>query len=216
MTDEQRSDQVDEARTERTRRSYDRIAPLYDSMEGLVERRYRRWREQLWSLVRGPRVLEVGVGTGKNLPYHPASLEITAIDLSPKMLERARRRAALLGAKPDLQLGDVQSLEFADESFDEVVGTFVFCSVPDPVRGLSEVRRVLKPGGRLLLVEHVRAANALVARLQDLANPLSVRTTGVNINRDTAGNVERAGLRVERDESLGMRGIFRLIVGRRP
>ena len=181
----------------------------------LVERRYRSWRERLWSLVGGPRVLEVGVGTGKNLPYHPPDVAITAIDLSPRMLERARRRAASRGVDLELRRGDVQALEFADGSFDGVVGTFVFCSVPDPVLGLAEVRRVLKPAGRLLLVEHVRAAGALVGRLQDLANPASVRMTGVNINRRTAQNVEAARLTIERDEALGVGGIFRLIVAHR-
>jgi ubiquinone/menaquinone biosynthesis C-methylase UbiE len=206
----------DHQRTDHTRRSYDRVAPLYDSMEALVERRYRRWRAQLWSLVRGPRVLEVGVGTGKNLAYYPSEAAMTAIDLSPKMLDRARRRAASLHIEVDLRLGDVQELEFGDQTFDEVVGTFVFCSVPDPLRGLSEVRRVLKPGGHLLLVEHVRAADALAGRLQDLANPFTVRITGVNINRRTADNVTNAGLVIEGDQALGMRGIFRLIRARRP
>jgi ubiquinone/menaquinone biosynthesis C-methylase UbiE len=218
MTDRRRARREqagDPRQTERTRRSYDRLAPLYDKMDALAERRYRAWRERLWSLVRGPRVLEVGVGTGKNLPHHPSGVAITAIDLSPKMLERARRRARTLGAELDLREGDVQALEFADDSFDEVVGTFVFCSVPDPVLGLGEVRRVLSPGGRLLLVEHVRAANVLAGRLQDLANPLSVRMTGVNINRRTASNVERAGFTLERDEALGMRGVFRLMVARK-
>lgn len=206
---------VDPAATERTRRSYDRIASVYDAMEAIVERRYRPWRERLWSRAEGPRLLEVGVGTGKNIGYYRQGLQITAVDLSPKMLARARRRASSLAQDIDLRLGDVQALEFDGETFDEVVGTFVFCSVPDPVRGLQEVRRVLKPGGRLLLIEHVRAVGALVGGLQDLANPLSVRATGVNINRRTAENVAAAGLRVEEDEALGLGGIFRLIAARR-
>lgn len=199
----------------RTRRAYDRIAPCYDAMEGIVERRYRAWRARLWSHVRGPRVLEVGVGTGKNLPYYPGGVEVTAIDLSPRMLERARRRAGRLHANVDLREGNVQSLDFADGTFDEVIATFVFCSVPDPVRGLREVRRVLKPGGRLLLLEHVRAASTPVAWLQDLMNPVSARVMGVNINRRTAQNVTKSGLVLEEDLPLGLRGIFRLLVARR-
>lgn len=205
---------TDRERTERTRRSYDRIAPLYDLVETIPEWRYRPWRRRLWSLVHGPAVLEVGVGTGKNMRFYPPDARITAIDLSPRMLERARRRAATLHIEPALRIADAQALPFGDASFDDVVGTFVFCSIPDPVLGLREMRRALKPGGRLLLLEHVRAGNALLGRLMDLANPVAVRLTGVNINRRTIQNVELAGLRVERRESVGLRGIFQFIIAR--
>lgn len=205
---------VDQKRTGRTRKSYDRMARLYDVMDWLPERRYRPWRQRLWSQVRGPRVIEIGVGTGKNMPFYPRDVEMTAIDLSPKMLERARQCAARLGIDVGLGLGDAQALDLPDNDFDQAVGTFVFCSVTDPVLGLSEVRRVLRDGGRLLLLEHVRAANRLLGRAMDLANPLSVRVTGANINRRTVDNVERAGFEIERVEDVGLRGIFKLIVAR--
>lgn len=206
---------LDSRRTARTRRSYDRMARFYDPMEALAERRYRRWREQLWSLVTGPDVLEIGVGTGKNLPYHPPGMAVTGIDLSPRMLERARRVAERDRISIDLREGDVQTLEFESERFDEAVASFVFCSVPDPVLGLREVRRVLKPGGRLFVIEHVRASNALAGRAMDLMNPIVVRGTGVNVNRRTAQNIASAGFTIERDDALGFRGIFRLIVARK-
>ena len=85
---------VNEAETERTQARYQRIAPIYDGMEVISERRYQPWRTHLWSTVRGPKVLEIGVGTGKNMPYYPEGLDITEIDLTPGMLDRARKRAA--------------------------------------------------------------------------------------------------------------------------
>ncbi len=118
----------------------------------------------------------------------------------------------------DLQLGDAQNLGFADRTFDEIVATFVFCSVPDPLLGLQELARVVKPGGRVFMLEHVRASNPIIGVLMDALNPVIVRITGVNINRHTVENVDRSGLRLERVEDLGVGDIFdifKLIVARR-
>jgi ubiquinone/menaquinone biosynthesis C-methylase UbiE len=183
-------------------------------MEWLMERRHQVWRARLWPLVEGPRVLEVGVGTGKNIPYYPAGMEVTAIDLTPGMLERAQRVAAELNASVELSLGDVQALDFADNTFDDVVATFVFCSVPDPILGLQEVARVLKPSGRLLLLEHVRAGGSL-GTFMDLLNPFAVRVMGANINRRTLKNIRQSGLVLDRVEDIGLRGIFKLIIARK-
>lgn len=203
------------------RARYDRIAPLYDFLEILAERRYSPWRQAFWEEVRrhlpaGGRLLEVGVGTGKNMPYWPREAGLTAVDLSPRMLERARRKAARLGLRADLRLGDAQALPFPDDAFDAAVATFVFCSVPDPVQGLRELRRVVRPGGFVLLMEHVRSPNPLLGRLMDLLNPLVVRATGANINRDTVENVRRAGLEVDEVVDLGAGGIFKRIRARVP
>jgi len=201
--------------TEIAKRRYNRIASLYDPMESLIERsRYSKWRQLLWSKVEGTYILEVGVGTGKNFPYYPANAEIIALDFSEKMLKRAKDRASKQELKVRLQQMDVQHLEFEDNSFDTVVASFVFCSVPDPVRGLTEIERVCKPGGKVVLLEHVLSANRIMGLLMNLANPLVVRMMGVNINRRTVDNVVISGLLVEKVTDL-VAGIFKLIEARK-
>jgi ubiquinone/menaquinone biosynthesis C-methylase UbiE len=206
---------LDPKETQITRSRYQRISTLYDFMETLPERRYKPWRERLWSLVKGPKVLEVGVGTGKNIPFYPNGLQITGIDLTPGMLERARKRAVDLKLDVDLRIGDVQALDFPDETFDSVVATFVFCSVPDPLLGLGQLVRVVKPAGQVILMDHVRSEEPLFGMLMDALNPIVVRITGANINRRTVENVREASLVVDYVEALGMGDIFKLIVAHR-
>jgi phosphatidylethanolamine/phosphatidyl-N-methylethanolamine N-methyltransferase len=196
--------------TSATRRRYDSLARTYDLRQRLVERLiFRGWRRALWSRVGSGSVLEVGVGTGASFDSYPPGTQIVAVDLSEQMLGRARSRAEREEVSVDLRVMDVQRLDFPDASFDWVVGTFVFCSVPDPVLGLSEVRRVLKPGGIVLLLEHVRGPGPL-GPLMDLMNPMMLRISGANMNRRTLSNVEAAGLEVLREERR-VAGIFRFI-----
>jgi ubiquinone/menaquinone biosynthesis C-methylase UbiE len=206
---------ADPEATALTRARYQRISPLYDRIEWLMERRFRPWREKLWQFVCGPRVLEVGVGTGKNIEFWPLNCRLTAIDLTPGMLDRARQQAKRLERnQDDLLLADVQHLEFPSAVFDTVVATFVFCSVPDPVQGLREIGRVVQPDGQILLLEHVRIDRPIIGRMMDLFAPLVVRLNGANINRRTVENVRAAGLRIDRVEDLDKMGMFKLIFAR--
>ena len=203
--------------TKTARKRYNRVAPLYDLMENMVERflRYSEWRGLLWSKVEGTKVLEVGVGTGKNFTYYPPDVEITAIDFSEKMLGRARQKAKKDKIRVHLEQMDAQDLKFEDNTFDTVAATFVFCSVPDPIKGLREVERVCKPGGKVILLEHVLSANRILSWIMKLHNPLVVRLAGANINRRTADNVAKSGLKVENITNLAA-GIFLLIEARKP
>ncbi|MGZ4957995.1 MAG: class I SAM-dependent methyltransferase [Methylomonas sp.] len=181
---------------EKIRRRYDRLAPWFDSLEGFLEGLlFRRLRKKLWSQADGAHILEVGVGTGKNFPFYPPGARVTAVDFSPKMLEQAQRKRDRKQIAVDLALMDVQSLCYADNCFDTVVASFVFCSVPQPRKGLKEMHRVLKPGGQLLLLEHVLSSNKVMAAVMNFLNPLVVRALGANINRQTVKNVQACPFR---------------------
>lgn len=182
------------ADNEKTKRRYDRIAPYFDSLEGFLEGLFfSDWRKTLWAKVQGEHILEVGVGTGKNFPYYPMDTRVTALDFSEKMLQRAKKKQLRGNITVELELMDIQTLCYADNSFDTVIATFVFCSVPQPTKGLQELYRVCKPGGQVLLLEHVLSAKPMMARIMNLMNPLIVSIFGANINRQTVKSVQSCG-----------------------
>jgi ubiquinone/menaquinone biosynthesis C-methylase UbiE len=197
------------------KKRYDRIAPYFDGLEAMMEGLFfKKWRERLWAKVDGHHILEVGVGTGKNFDYYPKDARITAIDFSEAMLKQAALKKVRKNANVELDLMDVQSLPFADNSFDTVICSFVFCSVPSPVKGLKELYRVCKPGGQVLLLEHVLSSKPVIAGIMNLVNSFVVALFGANINRNTVKNVKAcsfASVRV--DEHSG--DIIKLIEARK-
>lgn len=179
--------------TEKIRRRYDRVSALYDLLEKPMEvMALREWRLAVMQELKG-KVLEVGVGTGKNIEYYPDELDITAIDFSEKMLEKAKKKAQKLNKNVNLIHMDVQAMDFPDHFFDTVFTTCVFCSVPDPIKGLKEMKRVCKPGGKIIMIEHVRSEKKILGLIMDVLNPLVVNIYGANINRRTVENVYKTG-----------------------
>lgn len=191
-------------------RGVEQVPWLYDALMGVAERfRLGRWRRWLAAGARG-RVLDLGTGTGRNLPLFPPGTRVVGLEPFLPVLLAARRRAP--GAL--LVVGDAQALPFAGRSFDTVASGLVFCSVPDPLQGLAEVRRVLAPGGELRMIEHVRHPRPALARLQDLVQPAWTRITGgCRPNRDTEANVEKAGFAIDRS-SRSADGVMRRFVAR--
>lgn len=196
--------------TEKVRRRYDRVSRFYDVFESIIERTlFSKWRKRALSDLEG-KVLEVGVGTGKNLKYYSSKVELTGIDISPGMLEKALRRKEKMDISADLRLMDAQAMEFDDGSFDYVVVTFVLCSVPDPQKALEEIRRVLREDGKLIALEHVLSRNPIIALWENIHNPITKGLFGVNVNRDTRSNIETSGFKVITDNELAASDVFRL------
>ena len=198
----------------RIRKNYNRNAERYDRGIGLLDRLTRDARQKVGESVQG-RVLEVGIGSGLSLPYYPASVQLTGVDLSREMLRLCRGRAAELGLPVALVEEDAQALPFGDAVFDSVAFNLVLCTVPDPRRAVREGLRVAKPGAALVFFEHVRSHLWPVALLQDLINPLTVRLDADHFNRRTSAIVSEAGVEVVWTRRWAL-GFFNLIVGRAP
>lgn len=179
--------------TKKIMNRYNRVSYIYDIFESPMElMAMKKYRQEIMNDLRG-KVLEVGVGTGRNIEFYPKDLDITAIDFSDHMLKKAKEKTRKLNKNVDLQLADVQQLPFDDHTFDTVFTTCVFCSVPDPILGLKEIRRVLKPEGKVILLEHVKSKKKILGFLMEIFNPIIVNLYGANINRDTEENVLKAG-----------------------
>ncbi|WP_376796729.1 class I SAM-dependent methyltransferase [Thermogemmatispora sp.] len=183
--------------------------PLFAAVYELLSRWGGEWEKALRAEVVGAawgRVLEVGAGTGLNFAcYDPSRVEfVEAVEPDPAMLRYARRRREEAAVPVRLHQARVEELPFADESFDSAVATLVFCSVEEPARGFAELRRLLKPTGSLLLLEHVRAASPCMAQLQDLLTPLARRCAGnCHWNRPTLTTLAGAGLRIVSRREVG-------------
>jgi ubiquinone/menaquinone biosynthesis C-methylase UbiE len=186
-----------ETETDRIRQLYDAEAPRYDRQIALFEKvLFGDGRQWVCSRARGD-VLELAAGTGRNLEHYPADVRLTAIELSPAMLELARRRAGALDRDVDLRVGDAQALDFADQRFDTVTCTLGLCTIPDDRGAVAEARRVLRPGGRMLLLEHVRSPRRTIRAAQRLLDPLAVRFEADHLAREPLEHLIAEGFAID-------------------
>jgi len=186
--------------TEIALRTWERGAADYDRGIAKVERGLLRGtREWIGARATG-RVLEVAVGTGRSLPFYAADAVVTGVDLSPAMLAIAGRRARELRREVDLRTGDAERLPFDDGSFDTVVCALGLCAIPDDIAAIREMRRVLVPGGRLLLLDHVRSSWPLIFALQWLLERITIHTSGEHFTRRPRLVVEAEGFQIVESE----------------
>jgi ubiquinone/menaquinone biosynthesis C-methylase UbiE len=193
-----------------TQLKWDAASRTFDLFTFGDDRRLGPHKRRLFAKIRGA-TLMVAAGTGNDFRFFPPGQSIIAIDISPKMLERAAQKAAAYNGTIELRQMDVCQLPFPNDTFDTVVTVCTFCSVPKPVSGLRELHRVLKPGGQILMFEHVRSRIGPLGVVLDLMTPLS-RRVGPDLNRDTVGNVQKAGFRIRREENVYL-DIVKIIEG---
>jgi len=173
------------------------------------------WRYDLLGNLCG-RVLELGVRDGPNFQFYPPDVKVVATDIDQETMQGARRIFRRFRQGLALSLADAQCLPFADASFDAVVETLVFCSIPDPQRALAEIARVLKPGGRFYSIDHVRADQPFLGGFQDLIAPIwKVASGGCNVNRRTEDTLQAAGYHIQ-ERRQSMAGIMRWIISEPP
>ena len=205
----------DARETERVLRVYEKEAHKYDREMNFFDRLlFAGGREWVCGQAQGE-VLEIGVGTGRNLPHYRNDVRLTGVELSPAMLEIARARARELGREVDLRVGDAQALEFREDSFDTVVCTLSLCTIPDDRAAVAEVRRVLRLGGRFLLLEHVRSPLLPIRFGQRLLEPLAVRFEADHLLREPLDHLQAEGFEVERLERSKL-GIVERVTARKP
>jgi ubiquinone/menaquinone biosynthesis C-methylase UbiE len=200
MTDT--STKVCETPTAKQLRVWDKAAPSYDKQIAFFERvQFVGGREWLAERARG-RVLEVAIGTGRNLEHYASDVTVTGIELSPAMLARARDRASELGLQVDLREGDAANLPVEDASFDTVVCALSLCTIPDPARAITEMKRSLVPGGRLLLLDHIGSTWPPIYAVQWLGERLTIRLAGEHFTRRQLPLVRAAGFELVESERL--------------
>ena len=198
-------------------RAWAKSSARYDKSMGFFERRVFGTGHRGWACSRAEgRTLEVAVGSGLNLHLYPTQLDLVGIDLSPEMLALAKQRAADAGRDVDLRTGDAHALPFEDGSFDSVVCTYSLCNIPDPHRAVAEMKRVLKPGGKLILVDHIRSAVKPLFWVQKVVEFFSVKADGDHQTRRPLEQVKANGFEIVERDRRAPGGIIERLVAVKP
>jgi ubiquinone/menaquinone biosynthesis C-methylase UbiE len=188
--------------TARVREIQDKEAPRYDRQIRFFERiLFGGGRDWVCSRAEGE-VLELAAGTLRNLPFYPKGIRLTAVELSPEMAAVGGKRAEELGRPVDLRVGDVQKLDLPEESFDTVTCTLGFCTIPDTSAAAREAFRVLRRGGKLLMLEHVRSPARAVRLVERMLEPLFVRLMADHLTREPLDYLPAAGFEIDEVERL--------------
>jgi len=206
-----------ERRNDKVRRSWAKQAPRYDKSIGFFERRVFGSEHREWACSRATGdTLEVAIGTGLNVAHYPDEVKLTGVDLSPEMLAIARERTSGLSREVDLQQGDAHALPFENATFDTVVCTYSLCNIPDARLAVAEMRRVLRPGGKLILVDHIRSAVKPILWLQKAVEFFTRRLEGEHMTRRPLEHVRAEGFDVQVRNRLRAGVVERLVAVKPP
>ena len=201
---------------DKVKRSWAKRAGKYDKSIGFFERRVFGTEHRQWACSKAEgNTLEIAVGTGLNLPHYPEGVPLTGIDLSPEMLALAHERASSIPREVDLKEGDAHDLPFDNDLFDTVIATYSLCNIPDPNLAVSEMKRVLKPGGTLILVDHIRSSVKPIFWFQKVIESVTRRLEGENMTRRPLEHVKANGFVIQERERMRA-GIVERLVATKP
>jgi ubiquinone/menaquinone biosynthesis C-methylase UbiE len=217
VTEETQASDELQRRNQKVRRAWAKQSCKYDKTIGFYERRVFGAGHPEWACSKASgETLEVAIGTGLNVPLYRPDVRLTGIDLTPEMLSIARKRAAEAGRAAEIREGDAHALPFPDALFDTVVCTYSLCNIPDPARAVGEMKRVLRPGGKLILVDHIGSSSKAILWVQKVIEFLSVRIEGEHMTRRPAEQVEANGFDIIERERRGLAGIVERLVATKP
>ncbi len=196
------------------KKGFEKIAKRYDYYIALFELIFlKKWRKRLLENVKG-NVLEIGIGTGKNLPYYK-NCNLAGIDISPTMIEITKKYAKKLNINCNIKVMSAEKLKFKDNQFNYVISSLILCDIPNPIKALKEMKRVLKKNGELRMIEHMKSNKNFIYNLQIYLNNTNKKIFGCDLLRDTEGNIKKAGFKIIKVKNIFLGDMFRVIIAKK-